>query len=225
LGFLWTGLEPLLLFLVLYTVFTSIRSATEDYAIYLMTGIAVYHIFVRGTGSGMSCLKENQGIIKSFPIKKGLFPIMSTVTISLVLVIEIGVLLGLMIIFDFEPSWTIVLLPIPLLFLLLLILGLSYSLSVFVIFVKDIQPVWNIFVHALLFVSPIFWKISEVDGILLEIHKINPVGQIIELSHQVIFGQIPSINDWLYTGTFVFSIFIVSYMIFKKYEKKIVEML
>jgi len=223
LGFLWAALEPLALFIVLYIVFTSLRSSDEDYAIYLMTGIAIYHLFVRGTMGGMSSLLENKSIIQSFPIKRELFPIMSTGTIFLVLLIEIGTLLALMLIVGFEPSWTIILLPIPLLLLLVLILGLSYFLSVFVIFVKDIRPVWAVLVHALLFISPIFWKLDEVDGILLDIYKINPVGQIIELSHQVIFGELTSASDWLYTITFVFSIFIVSYVIFRKFENKIAE--
>ena len=54
LGILWAVLEPLLMFVILYLVFTSLRSRTEDYAIYLITGIMIYQIFVRGTTGGAS---------------------------------------------------------------------------------------------------------------------------------------------------------------------------
>jgi len=50
LGFLWTAIEPLLYFTVLYVVFTSIRDREETFAIYLITGIMLFHIFARGTG-------------------------------------------------------------------------------------------------------------------------------------------------------------------------------
>ena len=69
LGLLWAGLEPLLIFLLLYTVFTSIRIGTEEnFAIYLLSGILFYHLFSRGTLSGMQSLRSNVGILKSLKI-------------------------------------------------------------------------------------------------------------------------------------------------------------
>ena len=80
-----------------------------------------------------------------------------------------------------------------------------------------------VFSHSLLFISPIFWSIDEVDGILLEIHKINPLGQIIELTHKIIFGEIPPLTEWLYTLGFVLGILFVGYAIFRKLEDKVAE--
>ena len=225
LGFVWAVLEPLFLFLILYIVFTSIRDVSEGFAIYLMVGVMMYHVFVRGTHGGMTSVLENSGIIKSLSIKKEFFPLASTGTISLFLMVEVAVLFGLMIFFSFELNPTMLLLPIPLILLLFLILGISYLLSIAMVFVRDIQPIWAVISYALLFVSPIFWRVDEVDGILLEIHKINPVGQLIEITHKIIFGQIPPINDWLYSLAFVFGIFVVCYAVFQKYEKFVAEQL
>lgn len=225
LGFVWAVLEPLFLFLILYIVFTSIREANEGFAIYLMVGVMMYHVFVRGTYGGMTSILENSGVIKSLSIKKEFFPLASTGTISLILMIEVAVLFGLMMFFSFELNLTMLLLPIPLILLLFLILGISYLLSIAMVFVRDIQPIWSVISYALLFVSPIFWRVDEVDGILLEIHKINPVGQLIELAHKIIFGQIPPINDWLYSLAFVLGIFVVCYAVFQKYEKFAAEQL
>lgn len=68
-----------------------------------------------------------------------------------------------------------------------------------------------------------FWSLDEVDGILLEIHKINPLGQIIELTHKIVFGEIPPLTDWLYTFGIVLGILFVGYAIFQKLEGRIVE--
>jgi len=226
LGFLWAALEPLLYFVVLYVVFTSIRERPENFAIYLITGIMLFHIFGRGTSGGLSSLTNSGGIIKSFKINREFFPVVATVAIGLLAFVDIGVFFGLMPVFDFTPSWTIVLLPIPLLLLLILILGLSYFLSVVNVFLRDIKTLWMIFVHALLFISPIFWYIDNTVGILLEIQKINPLGQLIEISHQlVIYGQIPTLNEWLYTTSYVFVIFFLGYFVFRKFEMKTVEVL
>ena len=226
LGFLWAALEPLLYFVVLYVVFTSIRERSEDFAIYLITVIMLFHIFGRGTSGGLISLTNSGGIIKSFKINREFFPVVATVAIGLLAFVDVGVFFGLMPVFGFTPNWTILLLPIPLLLLLILILGLSYFLSVVNVFLRDIQTLWMIFVHALLFISPIFWYIDNTEGILLEIQKINPLGQLIEISHQlVIYGQIPTINEWLYTTSYVFVIFFLGYFVFRKLEIKTVEVL
>ena len=127
-------------------------------------------------------------------------------------------------VFSFVPTWTIIYFPVILVLFLGLVLGISYLLSILYIFVRDIQPVWTVISYALIFVSPIFWYLSEVDGILLEIHKINVLGQIIELAHKIIvFGEIPPLYDWIYTTSIVVGILIVGFGLFKKFENKVAE--
>lgn len=226
LGFLWAALEPLLYFTILYVVFTSIRETGENFAIYLITGVMIYHIFSRGTSGGINSLKGNSATIRSLNIRKEFFPVVATAAIGLLAFVDLGVFLGLMPVFEFVPTWTIILLPIPLLLVLLLILGFTYILSITSVYVRDIHNIWLILVHALLFVSPIFWRLDNVDGILLSIQKINPLGQLIEISHKlVINGEIPALSEWLYTTIFVLAIFFFGYFIFQKLEGKISEVL
>jgi len=224
LGFLWAALEPLLYFIILYVVFTSIRETGENFAIYLITGVMLFHIFARGTSGGLVSLTINVGIIKSVKIRKEIFPVIATGSTCLFLFVQIGVLFGLMPVFDFVPSWTIVFLPIVFGLFLVLVLGASYLLSTLYVYVKDIQPIWNVLVYALFFVSPVLWRLDEVDGILLEIQKINPIGQIIELAHKVVaYGEVPPLNEWLYAAAFVFGILFFGYAVFHRCQSKIVE--
>lgn len=226
LGLLWAAIEPLLTFIVLYVVFSSIRAREESFPIYLITGIMFYHIFVRGTSGGLNSLLNNQGIIKSINIEREFFPVVTTVAIGILTLVTVGVFFGLMPVFQFIPDWTIILLPIPLLLILFLVLGLSYLLSIATVYARDVQHIWIIITFTLIFLSPIFWYIDQVEGILLDIQKINPLGQIIEIAHKlVIDGQIPPLNDWLYTTLFVLSIFFVGYFVFHKYEEKVAEVL
>jgi len=225
LGFLWTGFEPLLTFLILYIVFPSLRLATtENFAIYLITGVMIYHIFVRGTMGGLGSLRLNVGILKSLNINRESFPVASTLAMGILAIVEVGVLIGLMPFFQFIPSLTILLIPIPIILILILVLGMSYILSIINVYVRDIQTIWGVAVHALFFASPIFWYLKDADGILLTIQSINPVGQLIEITHKlVVFGQVPPLSEWLYSALFVFAILIFGYAIFRKFESSIVE--
>jgi len=224
LGILWTALEPLLYFTVLYVVFTSIRERGEDFAIYLITGVMIFHIFTRGTSGGLVSLTGNGGLIKSLNIRRSVFPMIAVVATFILAIVDVGVFFGLMPVFQFTPHWTIILLPIPLGLLFLLILGLSYLLSITNVFLRDIQYVWIVFSHSLLFISPIFWSLENVSGILLEIQKINPLGQLIEISHKlVISGEIPPAADWLYTTSYVLVIFFLGFFVFNKFANRVAE--
>jgi len=225
LGFTWAAVEPALTFILLYIVFTSIRERTEEnFAIYLLTGIVIYHIFSRGTLAGVTSLTANRGILQSINISKEFFPVVATTATCLLIFIEVGVFFGLMPFFNFIPPWTVVLLPLVLGMLVILILGLSYILSIIHVFVKDVQLLWGIIIHALFFLTPIIWYVKDVDGILLSIHKVNPVGHIVELGHKiVVVGEVPAFSEWIYALIFVIGIFFVGYTIFHKYQERIVE--
>jgi len=224
LGFAWIAIEPTLSFILLYVVFTSIRFTGESFAIYLMTGIFLIHVFTRGTLAGLTSLRSNRGILESIKIRKEFFPVVITAATSLLLLVEVAVFFALMPFFSFIPPWTIVFLPIVLIYVILLVLGLSYILSIIHVYVPDIHPFWGVVTHALFFLSPVFWYLKDVNGVLLTIHSINPIGQIIELGHKVVvFGQVPPLLDWAYTGVIVFGIFLLGYGIFQEFEARTVE--
>lgn len=225
LGLLWTALEPTLTFVLLYLVFTTIRiKEGENFAIYLLTGIFIYHIFSRGTYAGLMSIRGNKNILQSLFFDREFFVSASTLTTTLLMFVEVAILFALFPFFQFIPPWTIVFFPLVILMLLALIQGFSYFLAIVFVFYKDIQPLWGVVLHAAFFITPILWYVDSVSGILLDIHRINPIGQIIELGHKlIVFGQIPSIFDWLYATAFVAGIFLVGYVVFRKYQDRIVE--
>jgi len=161
LGILWAALEPLLYFIVIYVVFTNIRATGENFAIYLITGIIIFHIFVRGTSGGLGSIISNESIILSSNIRTEFFPVVSSVAIGILAFVDIGVFFALMPVFQFIPSWTIILLPIPLILLFFLILGLSYFLSIATVLVRDIQHFLGNFYT---FPSFYFTNFLELEG-------------------------------------------------------------
>lgn len=223
LGFMWAGLEPLFYFILLYVVFTSIRISTkEDFPIYLITGILFFHLFIKGTSHALPSIGDNP-MLKSLNIQREFFPVVATGSVCLLMIVELAVFFGVMLFFGFIPSWTIILLPVLMALFIILVLGVSYLLSIIFVYARDIQPIWGVLVYAFLFVSPIFWYLEDAKGIMLEIHKFNPLGQLIEIGHKIVFGTIPPLEDWLYTSAIIFVILFVGYAIFTKYENRAVE--
>src|SRR5206468_9781853 len=72
LGYLWTLLKPLMLFGVLYVVFTRIvRFGTrgEHYPVMLLTGIVLFNFFSEATSGGLGSLVARENLLRkvTFP--------------------------------------------------------------------------------------------------------------------------------------------------------------
>jgi len=227
LGFAWTIIEPLLMLTILYLVFTHVmKFEIENYPLYLLLGIILWNNFSRGTSMGMASISNRASIIKNVYFPKEVLPLSSAITSFLMLCFEFLIFIVFLGVFQFVPSLTVLYL-IPLVGLLfLLILGISFFLSVLNVKLKDLQFIWTIILQAGFFVSPIIYRLDmfpqEVQRILL----INPVAQILDMAYGfTLEGSLPLVEDVLYTVIVVFSILCFGYLVFRKYQRTIVEVI
>lgn len=224
LGFLWAGLTPTLYFIFFYFLISSFwLRPREDFSIYLLSGIIIFHLFWQGTFRGSGSFGDNRALINSTKINGEFFPVTSTLTIGIFSIFETGIFFLIGTLLGWVPSWSMVLLPLVLFLLLGLILGISYLLLVLSYFKKSIRSMWTALFFVWFFISPIFWYLDEAEGLTLVIHKINPLGQIIELFHKIVLNQIPTTNDWAYATLLVLFTIVFGFSLFSKYQKKAME--
>ena len=129
-----------------------------------------------------------------------------------------------MVALEFTPPVTIIYL-IPIYFLgFVFIVGLSLGLSVLNVKFKDIEFIWGIVLHAGFFLTPIFYRFDFLPEYVQNILMLSPVVQLVTMSHHVaLYGTLPSINSILYTIGSIFIVLGIGYLIFRKYQARIVE--
>jgi len=225
LGFFWTLLEPLLILSVLYIVFTNVfESEIEYFPLYLLLGLIMWNMVVRGTLMAQSSLITRAGIFTSIKIPVSFPPLGSSITSLIMFCFELVVLGMFFIWFNFIPPLTILLLPLILGLEFVLILGLSLPLSVLNVKIKDTQFVWTIILTAGFFLSPIFYKIEILPDKIQSLIKLNPMVGILNAARDVsLYGNLPAMEDLLFSILITAIIFVIGYMIFRKYSTKIVE--
>ncbi|MCH8860660.1 MAG: ABC transporter permease, partial [Thaumarchaeota archaeon] len=104
--------------------------------------------------------------------------------------------------------------------------GMSLILSIVRLYFKDIQSIWGIVVVSLIFITPVFWHVDELPQNISQIFLLNPLAVIMEMGHEVILYQtIPSFEDAAYSVVTSFATLLVGWILFKKFERKIVEKL
>lgn len=225
LGVFWSILEPLLMLGVLFVVFsTMFKFEIENFPIYLLLGLITYNFFKNGTNIALSSLSNRSSLITQIYFPRSIPAISSCITASIMLIVELTILGIFMVALQFTPPLTILYL-IPIYFLaFVFILGISLGLSVLNVKFKDIEFIWGIILHAGFFLTPIFYQFDFLPEYIQNILQLSPMVQIVTMAHDVaLYGTLPSTNSILYATVSIFIILGIGYLIFRRYQARIVE--
>ena len=225
LGFLWILFEPFFIMLILYIVFSRImRFNMEYYPLYLLSGITTWRIFVNATTSGLSSLYRNRDIILRVNIPRMLIPASAVVSAVITGFFEFIVYIIIYIILkrSFDP---VILMFIPFLAVYsIFVLGVANILSVIYVFFRDIKPAWNVLLQALFFLCPIFYPLSIIPYNYMALYLINPLAVFVISFHKILYSNtLPDLTILLNSLFFAVGIYVLSIMIVKIQEKKIVK--
>lgn len=196
LGYLWMLMRPLMLFGVLYFVFTQVFGIGQDvkhYPVYLLTSIVLFTYFAETTGGGVQCLVNRENLLRKMRFPRLVIPL----SVSLTALFNLGANLLAVLVFAIatgvEPrlSW----LQFPFLVLILGIFGLGIAMSLSVLFVRfrDIQPIWDVISQMLFYGSPILYVVSQLPDSIERAMLANPIGAVLtQMRHAVLDPSAPS---------------------------------
>ena len=225
LGFIWSVIEPLAQLAILYAVFSFLSNTGENFIIHLFTGLIMVQLFSRGTTQGMVSLFLKKPIILSINVPKMMFPISSVLTHLWMFFIEIAILFGFVGIFQLEIGIASITLVLVFGLLTILTIGVAILISVIVSYFRDFQTIWGIVTMSLIFITPVFWYVEDMPEQYADIFLLNPLATLMEMAHQsLLFNSFPSNFELLYSIGTSFGILLVALLLFKKTEKKLVEL-
>lgn len=189
LGYMWSLLKPLFLFAILYIVFTYIiplGKGVAHYSVYLLTGVILWNFFTEATMIGASSVVARGDLIRKISIPRYLVVLSS----SLSALINLG--LSLIVIFIFAlfngvtPTFEWFLIIPIIVELFVFALGVSFLLAAAYVKFRDITYIWEIFLQAGFYATPIIYPLLNVP---VKYHKwffLNPMTQIIQDARYVL---------------------------------------
>lgn len=183
LGYLWSLLRPLMLFGILYIVFTrviKIGGEIPHYPSYLLLGLVLWTFFVEATMSGMNAITSRGDMIRKVSIPKYTI-VMSTTASALVnFCLNMVVVLVFMIVGGVEFRPNLVLLPFLIVELVLFCIGVSFLLSTLYVKYRDFSHIWEVTLQVLFYATPIIYSLAIVPARLQKIVSLNPLTQIFQ---------------------------------------------
>jgi len=220
LGYFWSLLEPLLMLTVLYLVFSNLmRVQVEHYQLFLLLGIILWNFFSRSTGIGMFSIVGKPGMIKKIYFPRDIFVISSCITALLMSLFESVVFVIFMFIFRIPISSTIMYVPLILVLLFIFSLGVSMTLSALNVYFRDMQFIWDVFMQAAFFGTPILYTLEMFPENLRTIALLNPMARIIISARNTIIYSTPATTeDMIYIGVSAIFFLVLGYAVFMKLE-------
>lgn len=232
-GYLWSLVKPLLLFLVLYTVFTKIfklGNSIPDYPVYLLLGITLWGFFAETTNLCMNSIVGRGDLIRKVYFPKLILPVSSSISSLITLVLNLFVVFGFALYTHVPLTINLLLLPLVILEFYVLVLGVSFFLASLFVRFRDVGHIWDVLLQALFYATPIIYPLTLVPNRLLKIIMLNPVAQIIQDFRRIVISpnieSSVSVNGMLlglFPYVFTVVVFIVGYFIFQKMAVKFAE--
>ena len=176
LGVLWTMLNPLGTMLVMTIVFSQVFNRVESYPIYVLSGLTIWNLFSQSTTHSMNSIIWGNDLNQRIFLPCTSF-IVSAIGSSMInLFLSLVPLMIIMVATGVSIPLKMLLVPIPIFLLAIFSLGISLFLASFSVIFPDIAEMYNIFLRALMYASPIIIPIESLqvimDGIIL---KYNPL--------------------------------------------------
>lgn len=191
LGYLWSLLKPLMLFGILYTVFTqflSLGKGVPNYAVSLLLGIVLWTFFVEATNSSLKSIVGRGSLIRKIKIPIYMIPLSTTASAF------INLFFNLIVVFIFTSfaqtnafSWaTVIVLPLLILELAILSSAVGLFLSAAYVKFRDIDHIWDVVRQALFYTVPIIYPLSRIPDLRIQkLISLNPLSQIIQEARRV----------------------------------------
>ncbi len=240
LGVAWGVIRPLLTMIIFTVVFSGVAGLPSEgnapYAIMVYVGLLPWQFFANALSESSNSLVSSANLISKVYFPRLIIPTASIITACVDFLISFILLLLLMVIYQYVPSWKIVFLPFFLLTAFLAAFGVGLLLTAMNVKYRDFKYIIPFIIQFGVYISPVGFsstivyeklgkKMIEMDmawmtDYLVSIYAINPMVGVIDGFRWSIIGN-AEMNWGMFTISVLMCLLILAYAIyyFRKMEK------
>ena len=196
LGYLWSLMRPLMLFGVLYVVFSQVikfGAGIKHYPVYLLASIVLFTYFSETTSGGVKSLVTRENLLRKMRFPRMVIPLSVSLTALFNLGMNMAAVLVFALISGVQPRLSWLQLPFLVLILAVLSVGLAMLLSALYPRYRDLSPIWDVVLQILFYASPILYVLSLVPDEYERAFLINPLAVVLtQMRHAFLDPSAPT---------------------------------
>lgn len=184
LGYAWSLLRPLFMFLILYLVFTRfirLGDSIPHYPVYLLFGIVLWQFFTDMTTQSLGSVVGRGDLIRKIRIPRWMIVLTSSVSALINLGLNLIVVGIFAVINQVDVGWSVLWLPVILIEIYVFGVGLALFLSAAYVKYRDLSFIWDVILQAGFYMTPIIYPLSVISSLAIKkLLLLNPVAQAIQ---------------------------------------------
>lgn len=221
LGIMWSLLNPLLMMVIVSSVFSFIfRFNIEKFPVYLILGQVTFNFFSEATQVSVSTITGSGQLIKKVYLPKYIFPVSKVLFSFVNFLISFIAVFIVMIFYKVTPNINMVFFPVWLLYYFIFTLGISLFLAALMVMLRDTQHLYSLVIVAFGYLTPVFYPTDSLAPWMQKIINLNPLYHYIKYLRNIfLYGKCPSLTDNIICLVLAVISFIIGMTYFFKKQK------
>lgn len=206
LGYMWSLLRPLAIFVILYIVFTRFLRIGDNiphYPVYLLLGIVLWNFFVEVTTGSVAVIVAKGDLMRKINFPKYVIILSGSVSALINLMLNLLVVLLFMFISGVDFRFAGFIFPILIVELFMFAMSIGFFLSTAFVRFRDVGYIWEVITQAAFYATPILYPLSLVPIRYAKILILNPIAQIIQDSRYVLISDQTQTISSLYSNSLI----------------------
>jgi lipopolysaccharide transport system permease protein len=229
LGVIWVVLQPLLgagVFSFLFGTVAKLSSDDVPYFVLSYAGLLAWNLFNNTLAKTSGSMVSNAHLISKVYFPRLVLPISCTFCTLIDFAVALCMMGMLLPIYHIAPGWGLLLLPVWVMLFLLLAMGAGLIAAALQVSYRDVGHVLPVATQLLMLLSPVVYAVSRVPEHLLALYYLNPLASLLVAFRWSLLGRGPVPWAWVgYSAVFAIASFLIGAVLFKRMERKFVDII
>jgi lipopolysaccharide transport system permease protein len=227
-GLAWALIRPFLTMVVFTVIFSGVAKLPSDgvpYPILVFAGMLPWQFFANALGDCSNSLVGSANLLSKVYFPRLLVPIAAVIVSFVDFLISGMILLGLMVWYNFVPSWRIITLPLFTAIAFAAATGAGLWFAALIVKYRDLRFVVPFIIQFGLYLSPVGFKSTVVPEQWRLLYSLNPMVSVIDGFRWAIIGGQTQLDPiaFILSLVLVTTVFLSGIWYFRKIERTFVD--
>ena len=191
LGFLWSMLNPFLMMLVYWLVFSIyLRNGMQNYHVYLFCGLLPWLWFSASLLEGCGSIISGANLVKKVMFPAEILPLVVVISNLIHFFFGLPILIVFLVVYRITPGLNLSAFPLVVIIQFMFTFALVLALSALAVHLRDIQQILTNIVTLWFFMSPIVYSLADLDlgskpAAVSMVMNLNPMKHVMEAYHRM----------------------------------------
>lgn len=185
LGYLWSVLDPLVMSIIYWFIFTQVfkreNIGGDPYIVFLIVGLLPWVWFNTAISDFTRAFKKDARLVRSTAIPRTIWVNRVVLSKGIEFVFSMPVLILFAVFAGAAVNPALLLFPVAIILQIVLLVGLGLLIAPLCVIWGDLERTTRLILRALFYASPIIYGLSDLPGVFAQLGAFNPLAGIFAL--------------------------------------------